>query len=135
MKFTFYVKEGRRYRAVREWDDHLMSALPVGDHLISVRPGNTSTLCGVVADHAAVLAALHDLEDDLRVRLAHALKPQLGPAYRQTPISPKAQRLWADLQKELGDESPAHYQSIYSAVQAALEGVKQRALKGPPCSP
>ena len=135
MKRTFYVKEGRRYRAVSEYDSDLMSALPQGCHLIHVHPGGTSTLCRVDPQQAPVLAALHELEEDLRARLSEALKPQLGTTYQRRPISPRASQLWAELQKEIGDESPAHHQSIYGTVQAALEGVKQRALKGPPCSP
>jgi hypothetical protein len=94
---TYYVKRGRRYIPVSEYDGDLMSALPEGSHLVTVAPGSRSTVASVNPANKEVLAVVEKHRNELcRVLLAASeMRPML-------PLSPKQRDAWAALQKALG---------------------------------
>ena len=54
---TFYVREGRRYRPVREYDPEFMDAKPHGAHVTVVRPHGSITRYNIEPDLAPMIAA------------------------------------------------------------------------------
>ena len=116
---TYYVKDGRRYRAISQYDDGVMRALPAGCHLVCVDPGVTSTVYSVNPAHAPVMAALRlNREACIQaMRKASEIMPVTRP---NTPIEMAAWRAYVNVLKH---EDAALRLSVPSAmdVLAALE--------------
>lgn len=100
MKKIYYVKEGRRYVPVAEYDNDLMDSFHKGNHLVMVYPGGTSRRFNIEPALAPMIAAGRYAEDAICTAIAKAseLKPQ------RTPITLAQQRAWKKLAKEMGDE-------------------------------
>jgi hypothetical protein len=54
---TFYIKRGRRYVPVREYDDMLQNALPHGSYVTVVRPGSSVQRWAIDPAYAPMIAA------------------------------------------------------------------------------
>jgi hypothetical protein len=100
MKKIYYIKEGRRYRPVAEYDSDLMDSFPKGNHLVMCYPGGVSRRFNIDPNHAAMIAAGRVAEDAMCRAMMDAseLKPQ------QTPLTEGQRRAWRKLAKEFGDE-------------------------------
>jgi hypothetical protein len=100
MKKVYYVKEGRRYKPVAEYDSDLMDSFHKGNHLVMVYPGGTSRRFNIDPNYAAMIAAGRVAEDAVCQAINRA--SELRPA--RTPITPAQQRAWRKLAREFGDE-------------------------------
>lgn len=100
MKKTYYEKRGRRYVAISEYDSELMDALPLGDHLLSVRPGISSRRYDVDAALAPMIAAGLYAEDAVSWAIYNAM--ELRP--QKTVMSPRQLELMTALTEEFGRE-------------------------------
>lgn len=100
MKKIYYVKEGRRYKPVAEYDNELMDSFHKGNHLVMVYPGGTSRRFDIDPNYAAMIAASRLAEDAICTALNKA--SEMRPA--RTPITPAQQRAWKKLAKEFGDD-------------------------------
>jgi hypothetical protein len=100
MKKIYYVKEGRRYKPVAEYDSDLMDSFHKGNHLVMVYPGGTSRRFNIDPNYAAMIAAGRYAEDAIcrAISKAAELRPQ------KTPITEAQQKAWRQLAKEMGDE-------------------------------
>ena len=100
MKKIYYVKQGRRYVPVAEYDNELMDSFHKGNHLVMVYPGGTSRRFNIEPALAPMIAAGRFAEDAVCTAMMKAseLKPQ------RTPITPKQQKAWRALADAFGDE-------------------------------
>lgn len=120
MSETYYTKRGRRYVAVKEYDDDLMSALPKGSHLVTVTPGCRSTVFCVDPANVAVLAVIERNRSELcRVLLkASEMRPQ------REPITPKQAAAWEALRKAFGtDMATLHVDSATAIIDALKDAI------------
>lgn len=115
---TFYIKKGRRYVPIREYDSTFMDALPHGAHLTIVKPSSKHITLNVNAALAPMIAASLYAEESMCTAIYNAA--QLRP--KCTPITPKQRKLWNDLIIESGDS--AFYVQFDSAHDIALAGLK-----------
>lgn len=100
MKKIYYVKEGRRYKPVAEYDNDLMDSFHKGDHLVMVYPGGTSRRYNIDPAYAPMIAAGRVAEDAVCTAMSKA--SELRP--KQTPITPEQQQAWRKLAESFGDE-------------------------------
>ena len=100
MKKIYYVKEGRRYKPVAEYDSDLMDSFTKGNHLVMCYPGGTSRRFNIDPALAPMIAAGRYAEDAISRAISKAaeLRPQ------RTPITEAQQKAWRKLAKEMGDE-------------------------------
>ena len=100
MKKVYYVKEGRRYKPVAEYDSDLMDSFHKGNHLVMVYPGGTSRRFNIDPAYATMIAEGRYAEDAISRAISKAaeLRPQ------RTPITEAQQKAWRKLAKEMGDE-------------------------------
>ena len=100
MKKVYYVKEGRRYKPVAEYDSDLMDSFTKGNHLVMCYPGGTSRRFNIDPALAPMIAAGRYAEDAISRAISKAaeLRPQ------RTPITEAQQKAWRKLAKEMGDE-------------------------------
>lgn len=99
-RVVFYVKQGRRYVPVREYDQQLMDALPYGDHLVSVYPGGQSGRYHIQPHLAPALAAARYAEDAMTRAVIEASEAR--PSRR--PLTQEQADAWQTLKKAFGDE-------------------------------
>jgi len=100
MKKIYYVKEGRRYKPVAEYDNDLMDSFHKGNHLVMVYPGGISRRFNIDPAMAPMIAAGRVAEDAMCSAMLKAseLRPQ------RTPLTEGQQQAWKKLAKEFGDE-------------------------------
>ena len=118
MTDTFYVKEGRKYRAVSYYDSKVMDGFGVGTHIVMVYPGGSSRRYKIDPNHAAMIAAGRVAEDAISQAIVKA--SEMRP--HRKPLTERQRRAWANLSKAFGDER--YTVEIPSAREIAEEGVR-----------
>jgi hypothetical protein len=97
---TYYVKRGRKYQPVSQYESGLLESLSSGTYLVNVKLGCRSVRHTVDSKlDLALLATAHSLRDHLSTKLMTAQEAQPS-----RPLSPRAQELWRQLQEESGDQ-------------------------------
>ena len=126
MKKIYYVKEGRRYKPVAEYDNDLMDSFHKGNHLVMVYPGGSSRRYNVEPALAPMIAAGRVAEDAISLAISKA--SELRP--KQTPITPGQQRAWKKLAEEFGDELGILYgASTRDIAEAGVKAMQTEADK------
>lgn len=118
MKKVYYIKEGRRYKPVAEYDSDLMDSYHKGTHLVMCYPGGISRRFNVDPNYAAMIAAGRVAEDAISKALMRA--SDLRP--KSAPLTPGQKAAWENLVKEFGPD--ARYLEWPSAREACEEAVK-----------
>jgi hypothetical protein len=122
-KTIFYVKEGRRYKPVHEYDQTLMDSFPKGTHLVDCYPGGQSRRFNIDPAYAPMIAAGRVAEDAISRALMRAsdLRPKTAP------LTKEQRAAWEHLVKVMGPE--AKYLEWPSAREACEEAVKAMAAE------
>jgi hypothetical protein len=126
MKKIYYVKEGRRYKPVAEYDNDLMDSFHKGNHLVMVYPGGTSRRFNIDPNYAVMIAAGRVAEDAMCKAMMDAseLKPQ------QTPLTEGQRRAWRKLAREFGKElCTLQGASTRDIVEAGVQAMQAEADK------
>ena len=126
MKKIDYVKEGRRYKPVAEYDSDLIDSFHKGNHLVMVYPGGTSRRFNIDPAMAPMIAAGRVAEDAMCKAMMDAseLRPQ------RTPLTEGQRRAWRKLAKEFGDElCTLQGSSTRDIVEAGVQVMQQEATK------
>lgn len=126
MKKIYYVKEGRRYVPVAEYDNDLMDSFHKGNHLVMVYPGGTSRRFNVEPALAPMIAAGRFAEDAVCTAMMKAseLKPQ------RTPLTPEQQKAWRALADAFGDElCTLQGDSVRDIAEAGIKAMQDEADK------
>lgn len=129
---TYYVKNGRRYRAVAESD--AFGAIPEGWWLVHVFPGGLSSRKSVTPDRPAVEAAIREAEDAMVEAMLKRCEPT-GPGVRHVPEKdrPRYLRAWEAWKKIVGDV-PMYFEgvSMHDVVDAGIAALRAKILANPP---
>lgn len=100
MRKLYYVKEGRKYVPVAEYDSDLLDSFHKGVHIIMTYPGGQTIRYDIDPNYATMIAAGRVAEDAMCRAISKAA--ELRPP--KTPITPKQKKAWEALAKEFGDE-------------------------------
>jgi hypothetical protein len=126
MKKIYYVKEGRRYKPVAEYDSDLMDSFHKGNHLVMVYPGGTSRRFNIEPAYSPMIAAGRVAEDAICRAISKA--SELRP--KNTPITEAQQKAWRKLAKEMGDELCTLYGlSVRDCAEAGVKAMQEEADK------
>jgi hypothetical protein len=126
MKKIYYVKEGRKYVPVAEYDNDLMDSFHKGNHLVMVYPGGTSRRFNIEPALAPMIAAGRVAEDAICQAISKA--SELRP--KNTPITEAQQKAWRKLAKEMGDELCTLYGlSVRDCAEAGVKAMQAEADK------
>jgi len=122
-KTIFYIKEGRRYKPVYEYDQTLMDSFPKGTHLVQCYPGGQSRRFNIDPAYAPMIAAGRVAEDVISKALMKA--SDLRP--KRAPITEGQRQAWENLVKEFGED--ARCLEWPSAREACEEAVKAMSIE------
>lgn len=126
MKKVYYVKEGRKYVPVAEYDSDLLDSFPKGNHLVMCYPGGTSRRFNIDPNYAAMIAAARVAEDVIcrEISKASELRPQ------RTLLTEGQKKAWTKLAKEFGDElATLHGLCIRDCAEAGVKAMMEEADK------
>ena len=121
MKETYYIKVGKRYKPVREYDSQLMDSFPEGCHLVVSFPGNTSYRYNIKPDTAALEGAFRvaaengEIADEIR---------KVCEAKPREPWGEKQKAAFKKFQRESGlDMVYLEYPSIQDIIEAMRRAI------------
>jgi hypothetical protein len=118
MKKIYYVKEGRKYVPVAEYDSDLLDSFHKGTHIVMSYPGGQSRRYNIDPAYGPMIAAGRVAEDRMSeaVRKASEMRP------RKKELTVEQQRAWIRLNKVMGDD--VYTIEIASAREIADAGLK-----------
>ncbi len=128
MSETIYVKVGRRYKPIYEYDQKVCDSFPVGSHLVVSEPGHQITRFNVNLDFAPVLAALASGREAFvsAIQKATLLTPQ-------KKLNPKELAAFEAWKRATGEEtlmlSSASASDVYDAFERAIIEAANRSEK------
>lgn len=126
MKKLYYIKDGRRYKPVAEYDDDLMSSFPKGTHIVMCYPGGQSRRYGIDPAYAPMIAAGRLAEDAIRkaIYIMSEAKP------KERPITPRQKKAWEEMKKAFGDELfSLTFSSTADLAEAGVNAMQEEAMK------
>lgn len=100
MKKIYYVKEGRRYVPVAEYDNDLLDSFPEGAHLVMCYPGGQSRRFNIDPNHAAMIAAGRVAED----AICRVLRDAGEARPKERPITDRQRAAWQEMKDAFDDE-------------------------------
>lgn len=128
MKKLYYIKEGRRYVPVAEYDSELIDSFPKGYHLVSVYPGGSSRRFNIDPTYAPLIAAGRVAEDAIsKTIMEHSAA---RPRSDRRPLTPEQRQAWEKLCEAFGNERYAlEYCSYREAAEAGVKAMMAEADK------
>jgi hypothetical protein len=100
MKKIYYIKEGRRYVPVAEYDQDLMSSFPKGTHIVMCYPGGQSNRYNIDPAFAPMIAAGRYAED----AICTAMYKESEARPKERPITERQRKAWEEMKTAFGDE-------------------------------
>lgn len=96
MSETIYIKVGRRYKPIYEYDQKVCDSFPVGSHLVVCEPGHRLTRFSVDPDFAPVLAAIAKGRDAAVDVIQKATEARYTRSVKLSPKELEAFEVWKD---------------------------------------
>jgi hypothetical protein len=128
MKKLYYIKEGRKYVPVSEYDTDLLDSLPKGTHIIMSYPGGKSTRFNIDPNYAAMIAAGRVAEDAISRVIME--KSAMRVPEKEKPLTPEQLDAWEKLAKAFGKERYAlEFCSYREAAEAGVQAMMEEAEK------
>lgn len=84
---TLYVKRGRKYVAVSDYDRRVYDAMPWGAHMVIAQPGKVTTRYSISAYQAGLWAAFEAHRDELAQWIVEAGRPTEKSGFRAWPAA------------------------------------------------
>jgi len=126
MKKTYYIKQGRRYVPVSEYDQDLMSSFPKGTHIVMSYPGGQSTRYNIDPNYAAMIAAGRIAED----AIASAIYAESEARPKERPVTKRQRAAWEEMKAAFGDELfSLHFKSTRDLAEAGVRAMQAEADK------
>lgn len=125
-KIVYYIKEGRKYVPVAEYDNQLLDSFPKGDHLVQCYPGGSSRRFNIDAKLAPMIAAGRFAEEAISKEIMRA--SDLRP--KRAPLTPGQKAAWEKLVEEFGPEARTlEWPSAREVAQAGVNAMVVEAEK------
>lgn len=126
MRNTFYIKKGRRYVPVSDYDSDLCDSYSYGAHLVVVKPGMKSRRSLVDPAFAPMIAAGMFACDAMTKAVIEASECQPGTK----PITQEQKAAWEQLKKAFGNERyHLSWPSAFDVVEVGVRAMQEEADK------
>lgn len=126
MKKVYYIKQGRRYLPVAEYDQDLMSSFPKGTHIVMCYPGGQSTRYNIDPAYAPMIAAGRVAED----AICKAIYAESEARPKERPITERQRRAWEEMKAAFGDELfSLTFSSTRDLAEAGVKAMQEEANK------
>ena len=130
MKKIYYIKEGRKYVPISEYDNELLDSFPKGNHLVMVYPGGSSRRYNINPNYAAMIAAGRVAEDAISRSIMQATEIRRNSKNRETPLTPGQKAAWDKLIEEFGpDSKQLEWPSVRECAEQGVKAMMDEAEK------
>jgi hypothetical protein len=130
MKKIYYVKEGRKYKPVSEYDSDLVDSFHKGTHLVMVYPGGASRRYDIDPDYASLIAASRIAEDAISKAIMDASELRLGYKSRERSMTQEQKDAWNHLIKVFGEDArQLEWPSVRECAEAGAKALIDEAAK------
>ena len=121
MKKLYYIKEGRKYVPVAEYDNELLDSFPKGNHLVMCYPGGSSRRFNIDPNYAAMIAAGRVAEDAISSAMSKA--QELRPVNHN--ITPEQRALFDKFLASMSKDDPQRNMMTHGSIRDCAEaGIK-----------
>ena len=133
---TYYMKKKGKFVPAGSYDTFhrkFNESLPIGWYIVHVSPNAKSCRTlnhKVEPDRTGLLCALREFSEVLVTELGKAMDLRMKT---NRTITPKAQKLWDELNKELGD-AQFYHESADGTVEEAIGKWEEQCISRPPIS-
>jgi hypothetical protein len=128
MKKLYYIKEGRRYVPVSEYDSDLLDSFHKGAHIVMSYPGGSSRRYNIDPAFGPMIAAGRYAEDAISKKIMDT--SALRVPQRDQPLTPAQLKAWKALAKAFGKEQYAlEWCSYREAAEAGVDAMQKEADK------
>ena len=122
----FYIKKGRKYVPISVYSSNLMSGLPIGSHLVTVKENMTSYRRCVEPATAEVLAAAHLMRQVMLQ--AMTIKAEIQPPH--VKFTPKQKAAWEAFAATMKNQhSICTFESISTVIEAGMQVLEAAATE------
>ncbi len=126
MKKVYYIKEGRKYVPVAEYDSDLMDSFHKGAHIVMSYPGGSSRRYNIDPAFGPMIAAGRYAEDAISKEIMRA--SDLRP--KSAPLTQEQKDAWEHLVKVFGPEARTlEWPSAREACEAGVNAMQVEADK------
>lgn len=127
MKKLYYIKEGRKYVPVSEYDSDLLDSFPKGNHLVMCHPGGSSRRFNIDPNYAAMIAAGRIAEDVISKKIMEASEIRRNSRLPKE-LTPGQKAAWDKLIEEFGaDARQLEWPSAREAAEEAVTALQKEA--------
>jgi hypothetical protein len=128
MKKLYYIKEGRKYVPVSEYDSDLLDSFHTGVHIVMSYPGGSSRRYNIDPAFGPMIAAGRYAEDAISKKIMDT--SALRVPERDQPLTPAQLKAWKALAKAFGQEQYAlEWCSYREAAEAGVDAMQKEADK------
>jgi hypothetical protein len=125
-KKLYYIKQGRKYVPVSEYDSDLMDSFPKGCHIIMSYPGGKSIRYGIDPAYAPMIAAGRVAED----AISSAMYKESEARPKERPITERQRAAWEEMKAAFDDEFfSLTFSSCRDLAEAAVKAMQDEADK------
>lgn len=126
MKKLYYIKEGRRYVPVSEYDSDLLDSFHKGAHIVMSYPGGSSRRYNIDPAFGPMIAAGRYAEDAISKELMRA--SDMRP--KESPLTQEQRDAWEHLVKVFGPSARTlEWPSAREACEAGVNAMQTEADK------
>lgn len=126
MKKLYYIKEGRRYVPVSEYDSDLLDSFHKGAHIVMSYPGGSSRRYNIDPAFGPMIAAGRYAEDAISKELMRA--SDMRP--KESPLTQEQRDAWEHLIKVFGPSARTlEWPSAREATEAGVQAMQAEADK------
>lgn len=131
MKKIYYIKEGRKYVPVSEYDSDLVDSFSKGTHLVMVYPGGSSRKYNIDPNYAAMIAAGRVAEDAISSSIMKATEIRRQQRNdKGVPLTPEQKAAWDRLVEVFGDDArQLEWPSVRECAEAGVKAMQEEAEK------
>lgn len=125
---TYYIKKGRKYVPIAE--DRTWDTIPLGHHVVSVRPGLTSWKFRISPELAGVESAFKIAKEAMLERMSKVNEMKISPKHYPEYLRPKVEKAFQAWKQIMGVDIPLSFEgiSMNDIIEAGIEALKEEQI-------
>lgn len=129
MKKLYYIKEGRKYVPVSEYDSDLIDSFHKGTHLVMSYPGGQSRRYNIDPNYAAMIAAGRVAQEAMTQAISEASKMHRDE-HENTVLTEEQHAAWMKFVDVMGERGRyIKFKSLHDIAEAGVNAMIEEADK------
>lgn len=128
---TFYIRKDGKYKAVSESEYWSEDTIPLGFHLVEVKPGSTSWKFRINPDLVEFTAAMSIARDAMLSKMNEVNQLKVAEKTYPLHLRQKATKAWNAWKEIMGEDIPIQFEgvSMSDIIEAGLKAIQETKTK------